>query len=198
MAKNMNYITVERAIRNRALRLFSPLDLERLLGVSRVSAQFLVHRYAKRGGLVKLRNALYALADQPLSDFAVANRLYEPSYVSFETALAHHHLIPESVYAVTSATPRPTRTLEAMGKVFEYHRIKRETFTGYEPVTLLGETVLLATPEKALVDYLYFVDLKKKPLNDRLALRAVAWPAAEAYARRFARPSLLALLRRLR
>lgn len=194
----MNYITMERAIRNRALRLFSPLDLERLLGVSRVSAQFLVHRYAKRGGLVKLRNALYALADQPLSDFAVANRLYEPSYVSFETALAHHHLIPESVYAVTSATPRPTRTLETMGKAFEYHRIKRSTFTGYEPITLRGETVLLATPEKALVDYLYFVDLKKKPLNDRLALRVITWSRAEAYARLFARPSLLALLRRLR
>ena len=194
----MNYITLERAIRNRALRLFTPLDLERLLGVSRVSAQFLVHRYAKRGGLVKLRNALYALADQPLPDFAVANRLYEPSYVSFETALAHYHLIPESAYAVTSATPRPTRTLTATGKAFEYHRIKREAFTGYEPVILLGETVLIAAPEKALVDYLYFVDLKKKSLNDRLALRAIAWPKAEAYARLFARPSLLALLHRLR
>ena len=198
MAKKMNYITLERAIRNRALRLFTPLDLERLLGVSRVSAQFLVHRYAKRGGLIKLRNALYALADQPLSDFAVANRLYEPSYVSFETAMAHHHLIPESVYAVTSATPRPTRTLTATGKVFEYHRIKRETFTGYEPVSLLGETVLIAAPEKALVDYLYFVDLKKKSLNDRLALRAIAWPKAEALARLFDSPSLLALLHRLR
>ena len=194
----MNYITLERAIRSRALRLFSPLDLERLLGVSRVSAQFLVHRYARRGGLVKLRNALYALADQPLSDFAVANRLYEPSYISFEAALAHHHLIPESVYAITSATPRPTRTLTTTGTVFEYHRIKREAFTGYEPVTLLGETVLIAAPEKALVDYLYFVDLKKKSLNDRLALRAIAWPKAEAYARLFARPSLLTLLRRLR
>ena len=32
-------------------------------------------------------------------------------------------------------------------------------------------TVLMAEPEKALVDYLYFVNLKRKTLNERLTVR---------------------------
>jgi hypothetical protein len=107
-------------------------------------------------------------------------------------------LIPEVTYVITSATPRPTRALTAMGKVFEYHRLKKSAFTGYEPVKVITETILMATPEKALVDTLYFVDLKKKTLNDRLNLRNLSWKRIESYARLFGRPSLRELVRSLR
>jgi len=194
----MNWINLERTLKARGVKLFSPLELRRLLGVSPVAATFLVHRYARQGGLIKLRKGLYCLADQPPSDLAMANRLYAPSYVSFEYALAYHRLIPEAAYTVTSATPRPTYTIAAAGKRFEYHRIKRPAYTGYEPVTLDGGTVLLATPEKALVDYLYFVSLNKTILNDRLRAGKLVRGKVAAYATLFGRPSLLRLVHRLR
>ena len=190
MAKKVNYIKLRQVLASTGLRLFSPRELQRALGVSAVAAAFLIHRYAKQRALVKLRNGLYALADRVPSELVIANRLYEPSYLSFEFALAFHHLIPETVYAVTSATPRPTRTFTAAGRTFEYHRLKRSAFTGYEPVQIGGDTVFMATPEKAVVDYLYFVDLKKRTLNDRLALRSLTWSRARSYARLFERPSL--------
>ena len=193
----MNWMKLERMLAQRGLKLFSPLELQRLLGLSPVATSFLVHRYTRQGALLKLRNGLYCLADRRPSELAVANRLYEPSYVSFEYALAYYHLIPETTYAVTSATPRPTRLIEAAGLTFEYHRLKRSAFTGYEPVTIGGETALLATPEKAVADYLYFVDLKKAALNDRLNVRPLARRRLEAYVRLFNRPSLSARVRRL-
>ncbi len=198
MANNMNSVLVQGIIRRCGLRIFSPLELQRALGVSAVAARFLVHRYAKRGLFLKLRKGLYCLADQPPSELALANRLYEPSYLSFEFALSYHHLIPESLYVVTSATSRPTRALTALGKTFQYHRLKRTAFTGYEPVKVGPETILVATPEKALVDTLYFVDLKKKTLPERLNLRNLNWKRAQIHAKLFKRPSLLGLLRSLR
>lgn len=198
MAKTVNWMMFERTLKQQELRLVSPLELQRVLQVSPVSAQFLVHRYAKQGGLLKLRNGLYCLADRPPPEMAIANRLYEPSYVSFEYALAYHHIIPETAYTITSATTRPTRTLTAAGKTFEYHRLKPSAFTGYEPVRMDGQTVLIATPEKALLDYLYFVDLKKRTLNDRLTLRRLTRTRIEAYLKLFRRPSLTKLVRRLR
>lgn len=198
MANKVNLMQVEQAIRRRGLRLFSPLELQRALGVSAIAARFLVHRYARRGLFIKLRKGLYCLAEQPPSEMAMANRLYEPSYISFEFALSYYHLIPEATYVITSATSRPTRTLTTLGRAFEYHRLKRSAFTGYEPAKVGAETVLVATPEKALVDTLYYVDLKKKGLNDRLDVRTLAWKQAVSYARLFARPSLMRLLRSLR
>jgi len=194
----MNWIYVEQTVRKHGLRLFSPLELQRILSISAIAARFLVHRYAKRGVFNKLRNGLYCLADRLPSELAVANRLYEPSYLSFEFALSYYHLIPEAAYTITSATSRPTRALTALGKTFEYHRLKKSVFTGYEPVKVGTETILMATPEKALVDTLYFVDLKKKILNDRLDLRSLNWKRIESYVQLFGRPSLRQLLRGLR
>jgi predicted transcriptional regulator of viral defense system len=174
------------------------LELQRVLGISPVAATFLLHRYTKQGELLKLRNGLYALADRPPSEWLLANRLYDPSYVSFEYALAYYHIIPETTYTITSATPRPTRTFTSANHLFEYHRLKRPAFTGYEPTRIGGDTVLIATPEKALVDYLYFVDLRKKPLTDRLSLRELRRSRLESYAALFQRPSLVRLARSLR
>ena len=194
----MNWLEASRALRLRGLSLFSPLDVERVLGISPVAARFLVHRYDKRGAFLKIRNGLYAPVDHPPGELAIANRLYEPSYVSFEFALAYHRIIPEAVYVVTSATTRPTRTFTAAGTTFEYHRIKPAAFTGYEPIKTDGQTVLMALPEKALADTLYFVDLKRKTLNSRLDLKAIPWKRLEAALRLFERPSLVALARELR
>lgn len=186
----MNWLKCEQLLRKQGLRLFSPIELERILGVSSVATQFLLHRYTRQGALVKLRNGLYCLADSLPSDLAIANRLYEPSYISLEFALAYYHLIPEATYVITSATSRPTRTLSAASKTFEYHRIKQRAFTGYEPVRVEDEVVLMAIPEKAFVDYLYFVDLHKAALNDRLSARTLRWNRVKSYAKLFERPSL--------
>lgn len=193
----MNLIQVEQAIRKRGLRLFSPLELQRILSISAIAVRFLVHRYAKRGVFLKLRNGLYCLADQPPSELVLANRLYEPSYISFEFALSHYHLIPEAAYVITSATTRPTRVVASLGKTFEYHRLKKSVFTGYEPVKVGAETILMATPEKAVIDTLYFADLRKKELNDRLDLRTLSGKRLRSYAELFGRPSLLQLLKKV-
>jgi predicted transcriptional regulator of viral defense system len=128
----------------------------------------------------------------------IANRLYAPSYISLEFALAYYHLIPEAIYTVTSVTTRPTRTIVAAGTTFAYHHLKSSAFTGYAPVPLGAETALIATPEKAVVDYLYFAQLRRVPLNDRLSLRTLSWARLEAASRVMGRPSLVERIRSLR
>jgi len=113
------------------------------------------------------------LKDSHLPLYSIANKLYQPSYVSLETALSYYGIIPEVVYAVTSVTTKPTREFKTPKSVFSYQRIKKSVFAGYSPVTIEGHVVLLAEPEKALADYLYFVDLKKTSLNDRLHLKSI-------------------------
>ena len=57
--------------------------------------------------------------------------------------------------------------------------------------------MLLAEPAKALVDYLYFVDLKQVSLNDRLELRGIAKKKVLEYAAVFKRPSLMLLVKHI-
>jgi hypothetical protein len=68
MAKQLNWLQVDRAIRQRGLTLFSPQDLRHLLGASEMSVRFLLTRASKRRDVIKLRRELYTLPDPPASD----------------------------------------------------------------------------------------------------------------------------------
>ena len=191
MAKQLNWLQVERAIRQSGLTLFSPQDLRHLLGASEMSARFLLTRASQRGDVIKLRRELYVLPDRPASDLEIANRLFHPSYVSFEYALAYYHLIPEAVYEVTSATTRTSRRFEALGKTFTYRRLKPSAFTGYRPEKVGGRVVLIAEPDKAVVDSLYFASLGKLSLPERLDLSVLQRDRLQTWADLYQRPELV-------
>jgi predicted transcriptional regulator of viral defense system len=193
MERKLKPIYVQHALAAKGLRLFSPSDFERIFGVSQRAAQEFVKDHCD-DIFLKARNGLYALRIDPPPEEAVANRLYAPSYVSFEYALARYGIIPESVYAVTSATTRTTREFIVSNKSFTYSHIKKQAFRGYRTEKTGGVTVLIAEPEKALVDYLYFVDLKRKVLSERLNVRKVKKGAVVEYARLFSRKSLMKLI----
>src|SRR3989338_11710785 len=66
-----------------------------------------LNEWQKKGYLKKVRRGYYIFADHNLNEavlFSIANKIYSPSYVSFEMALANYGLIPEAVYGITSAT----------------------------------------------------------------------------------------------
>jgi len=190
MAKQLNWYSVENELRKQAVGVFSPQDLQHLFGASEISLRFLLTRAVKRGDVLKFRRALYGLAAHPPSELEVANQLYRPSYLSFTFALSYYHIIPETVYAITSATPRTTATFTVLEKQFVYHRIKRVAFTGYIAERVNNRTIWIAEPEKALIDTLYFVALKKQGLPERLDLARLSKQKMRGYAKLFDYPDL--------
>jgi predicted transcriptional regulator of viral defense system len=202
MAKILNWITVRKELKKKRLSIFTPDDLVRIFEVTPVAARFFVFRGTRRGVLTRLKKAqkgsLYCLADETPDQYTIANRLYEPSYVSFDTALSFHNIIPETVYAVTSATPKATRAFKVDGSQFVYHRVKKTAYTGYRPVEYMHRTVLMATPEKAVADYLYFVALKQRGLHyDRWNLTGVRKSRLLESIRLFDQDSMFGLLERI-
>src|SRR3989338_1276741 len=161
MERKLKPIPVDRVLKEKGVRLFSPDEFRRVFGVTSRGAQEFVKDHT-HDLFLKLRNGLYALRSDLPSELEIANRLYQPSYISFEYALAYFGILPEIVYTVTSATTRITREFVVQDKSYEYLRIKKTAYKGYQLVRTGNADVLMAFPEKALVDYLYFVDLKLK------------------------------------
>jgi predicted transcriptional regulator of viral defense system len=115
-------------------------------------------RWMKAGRLIGLRRGVYTLgADDrrtPPVPAVLANLMYRPSYISGLWALGHYDMIPEHVVWYTSVTPRMPRHFENAEGVFDYRHVKQDLFFGYceEPVAG-GQAMLVAVPEKALLDY---------------------------------------------
>lgn len=187
----MKWIDIDRRLAHSGLRMFSGLEFRQIAAVSEVAAKFLLIRYAKRGLLRRLKRGLYCAAARPPSRWALANRVYRPSYISLESALSYHGLIPETVYSVTSVTTRSTREFEVEGVSFLYRTLKRDAFAGYRAIGISGETVLLAEKEKALADLLYLSYLRNEPLNRRLDFARVEREKLLACLKGFGHPGLV-------
>lgn len=195
MAKLVNWYSFERMLREKNLVLFTSLDIRTMFGSSKIAVMSLLHRYVKRGFITRLKKGLYALSDAKLPDFYLANKLYEPSYISLEFALSYHRVIPETVYEITSVTTKSTQRFTIKGKVFTYRRIKQNAFTGYVPKKQEGLTFLIAEPEKAFVDLNYLRVIKnKKPLS-RFDREKINISKALQYAALFHTDKLIAVIK---
>ena len=197
MTLKLKRIEVEEKLKYRGLEVFTPQEFQGVFNVSLKRAANFISSNVRSGLFVKLRNNFYTVKDSRPDYFFIANRLYQPSYISMETALSYHKIIPEVVYGNTSITTKTSREFETPIGNFTYRHIKTEAFTGYTLWEADRYKVLMAEPEKALADYLYFVDLKKISLNDRLKLRTIDRSKLLAYAKLFKRPGMFKLINRM-
>ena len=108
---------------------------------------------------------------------------------------SYHGVIPETVYTITSVTPKANRKFKAQGKIFSYRRLKSSVFTGYKIVKQGGLSFYIADAEKAFVDLTYLrmragakpiSRFNKEKLNPDKALR---------YARLFTSNKLFAIIK---
>ena len=186
---------LQKITKEKGLDLFSTREMRLLLNISESAAYYLLWSYEKKGYIIKLKRGLYALKSNYPSIYLIGNKLYEPSYISFDTAMSFHHLIPETIYSVTCATNKITREYVANGIRYVYHRIKKRAFTGYRPLKYDDRVILMAEPEKAIADYLYFVDLKHRGLHyERLDLKHINKKRLLGYVKLFQRSGMLKLV----
>jgi len=151
----MKTIKLKKALKQ---TIFTHEELAYLLKdeVSNVNAK--IAYMVKQGVLLRLKKGLYLFSelyrDNPIDMVAVANRLYAPSYVSFDYALSYYGLIPERVYEVTSATLHTKKIFETPLGRFSYRPIPMEAYA--VGVDWLYDEInggkFIATPEKALCD----------------------------------------------
>lgn len=109
--------------------------------------------------IIKLKNGVYALskdyAKEAVSPEVIAAKLYSPSYISLEYALSLYALIPEAAFEVTSVTTKTTRVFHTEFGVFRYRKIKTSSFFGFSTKQQGNLPYDMASPEKALIDFLY-------------------------------------------
>jgi len=116
-------------------------------------------RWVAIGKLAQIRRGWYLIQKpyrtKDVSPGSIANAVVDPSYLSLEWALQFHGMIPEATFHPTSVTTKRGIRFEAIDHVFIYHHLTPSLFRGYLEVLLGGERIVVASPEKALLDLVY-------------------------------------------
>jgi predicted transcriptional regulator of viral defense system len=142
-------------------RILDERQLAELVGGTAARRYGLVNRAIKDGALIRVKRGKYVLSAEdradPVHPFAVAQSLLPGSYVSFETALAYHGWIPETVFTTASVSPgRKTikHETDTFGS-FAFHPLAIHDYhllTGVDRTSLGKLTALVAQPLRAILD----------------------------------------------
>ena len=190
---------------------FFSSDVAEIFSTSPLTLRNQFSRWKKQGLLVELKRGLYVLSrgerQTTLSRQALAAILYQPSYISLESALSHYQMIPERVDTVMSVSPKKTRVFHNPEGTFSYRNLQTSLNFGFlAKKDENGYPYFIAEPEKALLDYLYLnlggLDPKDGDILDRflrLQNRSIMNKnKLSSYARRFAVKKLYAILEELK
>ena len=147
-------LNVYRKLQKRSIKFVDYTILQHITGLkNRNSLYKLASRMKQKKLLFSLNNAgKFLVADSNPSEFEIANFLYQPSYISLETALSFYGILAQFVYSITSITTQKTQKFIVSDKEYTYSQIKKDFYWGY----VKKDNFLIASPEKALLDALYF------------------------------------------
>lgn len=112
-------------------------------------------RWLTKGYIVKLRNGLYTFPEhlnKPSLNLFVANRLYQPSYISLQFALHYYGFIPEIINDITCISTLKSKQFKNISGSFTYQSVQPHMFFGYEVKKYDLYNVMMASPEKAIID----------------------------------------------
>ena len=150
----MNAAEALARLKNLRVPAATTADAAAVLGLSGQAASHTLRRLARAGLVTPIRKGVWAVAEQPdpmaLAEYVTAPY---PAYLSLQTALYRHGMIdqiPAMIFVVSLA--RGARIVTPLG-TYSVHHVQPAFFGGFEA---LGDSgIKLATPEKALVDFLY-------------------------------------------
>jgi hypothetical protein len=113
--------------------------------------------------VIRVRKGLYVPGSRrgeepPVDPLVLSGLVYGPAYVSLETALMKHGLIPERVEEITCITSKRAKQFDTPVGRFRYEPVNERAFgIGIRLEQTRGGSYFLAEPEKALCDRLAMI-----------------------------------------
>jgi predicted transcriptional regulator of viral defense system len=133
-------------------KFFTTKDLKDTLEIeNRRTFEQTIKRLEEENILTKIERGKYLKTNSNYQKFEIAQFIYNPSYISFETALSYHNLINQLPFEITCATPKRGVEKEFEEQIYSYLHMQKELYIGFTK----EDGYLIALPEKAIFDQIY-------------------------------------------
>jgi predicted transcriptional regulator of viral defense system len=120
-------------------------------GISPVSLKKRLNYLVGKGDLKSVRKGIYAKDGYNILE--AANKIFKPSYISFQTILKQEGVIFQETNTIFIASYLSRKT-QFGNYIFSYHKIPELVLTNEQGVEKKGE-VFVATKERAFLDTVY-------------------------------------------
>lgn len=140
------------SLRKTGIYVFTIKDIGMIGRIESSTAWVYTNRMLEKGMLKRIEKGKYSIGDDP---FIIASQLIFPSYISFLPALYMHGLTEQTVSRILVASPKRKKPINVFGNNVVFVHLPPSMMFGYGKVKKENSIIMLADPEKAVVDILY-------------------------------------------
>lgn len=121
-----------------------------------------INKMVASGWLIRIRRGLYFISNLstrgylPLNPHVVAGLLVKDSYVSFESALHAASMLDQYTNRIISVSLVQSKSTIVQNHEYVYVKTLPSLYFGFKQEQMDGRAAQIATPEKAILDILYF------------------------------------------
>ncbi|MGI6278589.1 MAG: type IV toxin-antitoxin system AbiEi family antitoxin domain-containing protein [Patescibacteria group bacterium] len=175
--------------------VFSTTEIKNLLEIEKDNTAYKkIEALVETKVLQRAKRGFYILAGKEPSDFELANHLYQPSYISLASALNAYGIMVQTPYEIASVTTKTAQKIIFENKTFSYFHLDKKYFWGYKK----EDNALIASPEKALMDAIFFASLGKASYNfDEFDLQIINKEKFQNFSEKIALPAYHKLKKQL-
>ncbi len=141
--------------------VFSMQQLSNLIGKPKSVCAVYASRLVQKGLAVRVLKGKISFEKD---EFIIATQLIEPSYISLGSALLFHGITTQVQKNIECVTTKNTLKFKSLGII--YHKIPGSLLYGFKKHAKGKSYVMVAEPEKALLDGLYLNIFLKKDLEE--------------------------------
>lgn len=125
---------------------------------ARSTAILQLSNFTKRGKITRVKRGLYMLSiTEGLHPFVIAVNIDPESFISLESVLAQAGIIPETMFGTVAITTGKTRQFSIQGYgLIRFRHEKPSLNFGWKVLPIGQYSVRMASPEKALLDLMWF------------------------------------------
>ncbi|MFH1280555.1 MAG: hypothetical protein ABII08_03000 [Candidatus Beckwithbacteria bacterium] len=149
---SLSTLAISQTLKKKNIPLFTITSFQRLFNIQNTNTAYkAIQRLTNKNIIQPITHGKYMTTELKPSKFSIANFIYTPSYISLESALSHYGILPQFPFTITSITTKKTTTIQNQ-TTYQYSHISSKFYWGFQS----HQSFIIASPEKALIDLIYF------------------------------------------
>lgn len=153
----MHFDVILNRLQKSGKNVFTVYDISKLMGKSTPYASLMLSKSKK---VKRIERGKYFLNDTSI--YEIASNIIFPSYVSLQAGLQYYNLIDQAVVKYSVISLKRHKKILVSGNQIEFIFTVKKLFFGY----LNKSGAYIASPEKAVIDSIYFGGIKFSTLKD--------------------------------
>jgi predicted transcriptional regulator of viral defense system len=150
----MDYFSLQRNLEEFGLEIFTLNDIVKITEQKKDVVKSTLTRLVKQGKIFRIKANFYSL--KKTENKFQLQKLFSDTYIGLHSALEFYGTTTQRFNNLDLVTKKTLKKQKIENTEIDFHKVKKELFTGYKKIRINNTEVFISNIEKTIIDCTYF------------------------------------------